>query len=291
MQAQQTLSSGTKLFTVLLAFSVVVTQGSSETSEHAVNTINTGAEINSADYPLSLHLAVLDVTDSLNRETSQASWQAMLRALGGHREILKRFSQIRQEFSTLERRIGFGKGYGIEEKLDSLARMNVSTSWSVVWPTMQLAIKRVADLYSWFDRYQRNAAVVNDRTLRDYAEIVHGQEGLTAQKAMDSLHFFMCVDNDDVNSTECEDQSCGCRGNALDALNEAMAKVPIACLIFPQQQKTRTTHLGRRQVFLLEPSVAASNALRVPPTSRAVGRQSVRYDAIFLDTASSLRQG
>lgn len=211
---------------IVVAYSVFVAQSwASETSEAAVNTVNTGATVNSADYPLSLHLAVLDVTDSLNRETSQATWQAMLRALGGHREVLKRFSQIRQEFATLEKRVGYGKSYGIEDKLDNLAKMNVSTNWNVVWPTMHAAIKRVADLYSWFDRYQRNAAVVNDRTLRDYAEIVHGQEGLTAQKAMESLHFLMCVDNDDINNSECEDQSCKCRGNAIDALNEAMEKV------------------------------------------------------------------
>lgn len=224
MRLPETLSAFVILIVLQLSYQVIVVQGKGGVNEEASTekNVHTGT-VSSGDYPLTLHLAVLEVTDSLHRETSQNSWQAMLRALGGHREVLKRFAQIRQEFSTLEKRVGIGKSYGIEERLDQLAKLNASTSWATVWPTIQTAIKRVADLYAWFDRYQRNAAVVNDRTLIEYAEIVHGQEGLTAQNAIESLHYLICTESS--LTKDCNPEECKCSGDAIDALNYAMAKV------------------------------------------------------------------
>ena len=183
--------------------------------------------------PLSLQLAVLQVTDSLNREMSLPKWQAMLRALGGDREILKRFTELRPRFSALEKQASYDGDAGIDEQLTLVASFNTSaTSWGRLWPHLQSLIQTVSNLHDWFDRYQRNAEVVNERTLRDYAETVHGTDGLTTMKAIESLHTSVCPfdvddENDSLNSTR---NSILCSGGAFDRLKNALLQVMLTCI-------------------------------------------------------------
>lgn len=186
--------------------------------------------------PLSLQLAVLQVTDSLNREMSLPKWQAMLRALGGDREILKRFTELRPRFSALEKQASYDGDAGTDEQLTLVASFNTSaTSWGRLWPHLQSLIQTVSNLHDWFDRYQRNAEVVNERTLRDYAETVHGTDGLTTMKAIESLHTSVCPfdvddENDSLNSTR---NSILCSGGAFDRLKNALlqAKPEAICAL------------------------------------------------------------
>jgi hypothetical protein len=164
--------------------------------------------------PLSLELAVLQVTDSLSREMSSPTWQAMLRALGGDREILKRFAQLRPRFAAIEKRLTRGQ---VEDHF-SLLGDSMETPWTRLWPQLQTLIETVGNLHDWFDRYQRNSAVVNERTLRDYAETVHGSDGLTTVKAIESIHKAICPEN--PNQEEYHDQ-WDCSGGAFDILKNA----------------------------------------------------------------------
>ena len=138
--------------------------------------------------PLSLQLAVLQVTDSLNREMSSSTWQAMLRALGGDREILTRFSRLRERFSVLEDQLALGRS---TEQFQVLSDISHSV-WSRLWPQLETLVKTVTDLYDWFSLYQRNSAAVNERTLSDYAQLVHGKDGLNTIKALDFIHKIVC---------------------------------------------------------------------------------------------------
>lgn len=175
--------------------------------------------------PLSLQLEVLDLTNSLNREMNLPKWHAMLRALGGDREILKRFAQMRPYFTELEGLLKQGHDEGIEGQLDRLAALNTSSTWTRVWPQLQTLINTVANLHDWFDRYQRNSAVVNERTLLDYAKTVHGNDGLTISKALESIHEEICPFDlkDDFGTTG--NNSAICHGGILEILQDALAKV------------------------------------------------------------------
>lgn len=179
--------------------------------------------------PLSLQIAVLHVTDALSREMNLPKWQAMLRALGGDREILKRFTQLRPHFAALEKRLIQGQDGGTEEQLDQLAALNTSsTTWTRIWPQLQTFIQTVANLHDWFDRYQRNAAVVNERTLRDYAETVHGTDGLTISRALASIHKAVCpssTSEDDMESANNNTDTCS--GGVLETLQVALTQVCI----------------------------------------------------------------
>lgn len=183
--------------------------------------------------PLSLQLAVLQVTDSLKREMSLPKWQAMLRALGGDREILKRFVQLRTRFSTLEKQVGqAGDEWAIVEQLKNLAELETSsTSWGLLWSQLHNLIQTVNNLYEWFDRYQRNAAVVNERTLRDFADTVHGQDNLTTGKVLESIHKAVCpvgVGTDSYNwrdITTHTNQTGFCSGGAFEVFKTALLQV------------------------------------------------------------------
>jgi hypothetical protein len=180
--------------------------------------------------PLSLQIAVMHVTDALNREMNLPKWQAMLRALGGDREILKRFAEMRPHFASLEKRLNQGQDGGIEEQLNELAALNTSmTTWTRIWPQLQTLIHTVGNLHDWFDRYQRNAAVVNERTLRDYADTVHSTDGLTIGQALISIHKSVCpfsMDDAYDDYTESENNSTDiCRGGVLETLQTALTRV------------------------------------------------------------------
>ena len=176
--------------------------------------------------PLSLQVAVMHVTDALSREMSLPKWQAMLRALGGDREILKRFAQMRPHFAALEKQLGQGQDGGTEEQFDQLTALNTSSTWTRIWPQLQSFIQTVTNMHDWFDRYQRNAAVVNERTLRDYAETVHGTDGLTISKALASIHKAVCppgVDDDYMEQAHNETEPCS--GGVLEILQTALTQV------------------------------------------------------------------
>jgi hypothetical protein len=177
--------------------------------------------------PLSLQIAVLHVTDALSREMNLPKWQAMLRALGGDREILKRFAQMRPHFALLEKKLGQGQDGGTEEQLDQLAALNTSfTTWTRIWPQLQTLIHTVGNLHDWFDRYQRNAAVVNERTLRDYAETVHSTDGLTIGQALISIHKAVCPFSMDEDDMEIENNRTDmCNGGVLETLQTALVQV------------------------------------------------------------------
>lgn len=194
----------------------------------------TGQKAPTWSEPLSLQLAVLEVTDSLSREMSLPKWQAMLRALGGDREVLKRFAQLRPRFNALEKQANYEGG--IEDQLNLVANLNTSsTSWGLLWPQLQTLIQTVTNLHDWFDRYQRNVEVVNERTLRDYAETVHGKDGLTTGKAIESLHTSVCpFDIEDENNDDSFNSSrmaLLCSGGAFDVLQNALLKVFVS--LFP----------------------------------------------------------
>ena len=182
--------------------------------------------------PLSLQLSVLQVTDSLTREMSLPKWQAMLRALGGDKEILKRFAQLRSGFSNLEKQVGqSGDHWGMYEQFNHLSELKTSTPWARLWPRLQTLVETVSNLYDWFDRYQRNAAVVNERTLRDYADTVHGQDGLTTVKAIESIHKPACPnemgdgDYDGEDFPRQKNESTICSGGAFEVLRTALLQV------------------------------------------------------------------
>lgn len=193
---------------------------------------STTKETSSADVvqPLSLQIAVLQVTDALSHEVNLPKWQAMLRALGGDREILKRFAQLRPHFTILEKQLGQGQEWGIEEQLEKLASLETSSSWSRIWAQLHTLVHNVANLYDWFDRYQRNAAVVNERTLRDYAETVHGAEGLTISKTLDSIHKTICpFSTIDGGMEKFNNRSDICSNGALEMLQMALTEVCNFC--------------------------------------------------------------
>jgi len=157
--------------------------------------------------PLSLQLAVLRVTDSLHRETSSSSWTAMLRALGGDREILTRFSALRDRFSSLEYQLVSSTAM---HQLRTLSQRQGS-DWSLLWPQLETLVTSVSGLYEWFHLYQRNAGAVNERTLRDYAESVHGSDGLTTVKAVEMIHQTVCPPlpaEDATNGTSFAEPNC-----------------------------------------------------------------------------------
>jgi len=167
--------------------------------------------------PLSLQLAVLKVTDSLTREMSVPTWQAMLRALGAEREILRRFADLRPRFTAMEKQLVQGR---VEERLTNLSRH--ALVWSRSWPPLHSIIETIGGLHGWFDRYQRNAAVVNERTLRDYAESVHGSEGLTTINALEQLHQHTCPDDEADHGLP--RQHTICYGGAFDILANYLSK-------------------------------------------------------------------
>lgn len=181
--------------------------------------------------PLSLQLTVLDLTNALSREMNLPKWQAMLRALGGDREILKRFAQMRPHFALLEGRLKQNQEGGLDQQLDQLAALNTSTTWTRIWPQLKTLIENVANLYDWFDRYQRNAAVVNERTLRDYAEAVHSKDGLTLAEALHLIHQQVCPsgtddqDLDDMESASFHNDSVACSGGLGQSLQDALKQV------------------------------------------------------------------
>ncbi len=202
------------------------------TSESELRLLENGGEkrigTTELSQPLSLQIAVLHVTDALSREMNLPKWQAMLRALGGDREILKRFTQLRPHFAALEKRLySQGQDGGTEEQLDQLAALNTSsTTWTRIWPQLQTFIHTVANLHDWFDRYQRNAAVVNERTLRDYAETVHGTDGLTISRALASIHKAVCpssTSEDDIESANNNTDTCS--EGVLETLQIALTQV------------------------------------------------------------------
>ncbi|XP_046442502.1 uncharacterized protein LOC124192954 [Daphnia pulex] len=173
--------------------------------------------------PLSLQIVVMHVTDALNREMNIRNWQAMLRALGGDREILKRFAEMRPYFASLEKRLNQGQDGGIEEQLNELAALNTSmTTWTRIWPQLQTLIHTVGNLHDLFDCFQRNATVVNRRTLSDYADTVHSTDGLTIGQALISIHKAVCpfsMDDAYDDYTESENNSTDiCRGGVLETL-------------------------------------------------------------------------
>lgn len=177
--------------------------------------------------PLSLQIAVMQVTSALSREMNLPKWQAMLRALGGDREVLKRFAQMRPHFALLEKRLSAGQDGGIEEQLNQIAALSTSsTTWTRIWQQLQTLIQEVDNLHDWFDRYQRNSAVVNERTLRDYAETVHS--GLTIEKALASIHEAVCpftIIDDDMERVD--NSSDICYGGVLETLQTALTRVGI----------------------------------------------------------------
>lgn len=181
--------------------------------------------------PLSLQLAVLEVTDSLIREMNLPKWQAMLRALGGDREILKRFAHIRPMFGSLEQQLSPATEKGIEDHLNQIVKLNVSDAWNGLWSQLPTLIKSVSNLYDWFDRYQRNAAVVNERTLRDFSDAVHGEGGLVTTNAIESIHKAVCPTNvkdygDYVsNSYHVPDSPSPCSGGAFELLKNVLSQV------------------------------------------------------------------
>lgn len=194
--------------------------------------------------PLSLQFGVLHVTDSTSRDMSLPKWQAMLRALGGDREILKRFAQLRPSFNELENQVGQQQDgqQEINQIFDQLAEIetSVKNSWSRLWPKLKSSVQVVSNLYDWFDRYQRNAAVVNERTLRDYAETVHGQDGLTTSQAIEAIHKVVCPldmastsDDDDIN-LEKKNKSTTCSSGAFEVLETALAQVHTKYIFIPR---------------------------------------------------------
>lgn len=184
--------------------------------------------------PLSMQIRVLDLTNGLSREMNSPKWQAMLRAMGGDREILKRFTQMRPHFAVLEGRLRQSQEGGLDDQLDQIAALNTSITWTRVWPQLKILIKTVADLHNWFDRYQRNAAVVNERTLHDYAKIVHSKDGLTIRKALDSIHQQACPPTiqvdvfDDTEISPPHNDSVPCSGGLLQSLENALQQVLLA---------------------------------------------------------------
>lgn len=177
--------------------------------------------------PLSLQLAILRVADSLHRETSSSSWTAMLRALGGDREILTRFSALRDRFSSLEYQL---VSSGAMHQLRTLSDHHES-DYSRVWPQLETLLSSVSSLYEWFHLYQRNAGAVNEKTLRDYADSVHGQDGTTTVKALQLIHETVCPPaledgTDGTNGTSSYDpQSVDCRQGIFGTLAKATAQV------------------------------------------------------------------
>ena len=182
---------------------------------------------------LALQMDVLNVTDSLNREMSIPTWQAMIRALGGDREILKRFAQLRPSFAAMEKQLSHGSA---EDQLNQLS-FEFESPWTRLWPQLQTLIETVSNLHDWFDRYQRNSAVVNERTLRDYADTVHGSDGLTTAKALESIHKATCPEqpapsqyvDDDIE----RENSTVCSGGAFDILKNATLSVQQPLTSYP----------------------------------------------------------
>lgn len=205
-------------------------------SEDALQLFELGGEKGTPELaqPLSLQIMVLDETNALSREMNLPKWQAMLLALGGDRHILKRFAQLRPHFAALEGMLRQSQNGGLEQQLDQLAALNTSTTWTRIWPQLQTLIQSVAELHDWFDRYQRNSAVVNESILRTYAETVLNKGGLTIRKALDSIHQQVCppvigeYDFHDMESAQSYNRSVTCDGGLLKTLDEALKQV-----IFP----------------------------------------------------------
>ena len=190
--------------------------------------------------PLSLQLAVLRVTDSLHRETSSSSWTAMLRALGGDREILTRFSALRDRFSSLEYQLVSSTAM---HQLRTLSQRQGS-DWSLLWPQLETLVTSVSGLYEWFHLYQRNAGAVNERTLRDYAESVHGSDGLTTVKAVEMIHQTVCPPlpaEDATNGTSFAEPNC--HQGIFATLAKATAQV------FNRQKKFQTVFKMSTDLF------------------------------------------
>lgn len=185
---------------------------------------NNGAVMTQLVQPLSLQIAVMQVTAALSREMNLPKWQAMLRALGGDREVLKRFAQMRSHFALLEKRLGAGQDGGIEEQLNQITALSTSsTTWARIWQQLQILIQEVDNLHDWFDRYQRNSAVVNERTLRDFAETVHS--GFTIEKALASIHEAVCpYTMDDEDMQRPDNSSVICDGGVLETLQTALTR-------------------------------------------------------------------
>ncbi|KAI9565211.1 hypothetical protein GHT06_008993 [Daphnia sinensis] len=185
---------------------------------------NNGAVMTQLVQPLSLQIAVMQVTAALSREMNLPKWQAMLRALGGDREVLKRFAQMRSHFALLEKRLSAGQDGGIEEQLNQIAALSTSsTTWARVWQQLQTLIQEVDNLHDWFDRYQRNSAVVNERTLRDFAETVHS--GFTIERALASIHEAVCpYTMDDEDIARPDNSSVICNGGVLETLQTALTR-------------------------------------------------------------------
>ena len=167
--------------------------------------------------PLALQYAVLRVTDSLSHKTGTPNWQAMLRALGGDHEILRRFVALRPRFSALDKQVN-----NVEDLFNKLNKK--SRSWSEVWPLLLTRIDSIANLHEWFDRYQRNVAMVNERTLRDYAETVHNKDGATTIAALEEIHNFTCPERED-GDIDTFNRRETCAGGVFDSLYDALNKV------------------------------------------------------------------
>lgn len=183
--------------------------------------------------PLSLQMAVVRVTDALNREMNSPKWQAMLRALGGDREILKRFGQMRQHFDVLQKQLNRDQDGGgdVEDQLQQLADSNTTSKWSSLWPIVRSSIETVDSLHDWFDRYQKNSAVVNERTLRDFADTVHANGGLTLANTLDAIHKMVCpapIVNEfhdyEIVPADSEEKN-HCRGGIMEDLQQILNQV------------------------------------------------------------------
>ena len=141
---------------------------------------------------LAVHFDVLEITDSLGREMTSPTWQAMLRALGGDREILKRFKGLRDKFAQLESQLTESQTV---ERLEELSKL--SPAWNKVWSHLQNRVEKVTNLYEWFDRYQKNSEAVNERTLKDYALAVHSKDGESVKRTEETIHELVCPEKKD----------------------------------------------------------------------------------------------
>ena len=140
--------------------------------------------------PLLLQLSILETSDALQREMNSFTWQAMLRALGGDREILTRFAKLQPQFARIDTQLSAGR---VMEQFKVLGAF--SGRWNGQWSQLERYIAAVTDLYDWFNLYQRNVGAVNENTLRIYAESVHsGDNPVTTIQVIESIHKFACPD-------------------------------------------------------------------------------------------------
>ncbi|XP_065556125.1 uncharacterized protein LOC136024620 isoform X1 [Artemia franciscana] len=244
---------------------------------------------NSPSNALWLQFALVNVTNTLLNDLETPNWITMFRTLGPEKEILQRYMTISNRFETVES--------GSADTLEVLKNIGThfpNSTFATLWNDMEADIMSVAALFQWFEKYQNNIALVNERTLMDYAESLQGEERTSLSTMLKELHEYTYGDcsamseeeTDNEDKAVIEAKKIGEESSPLESLDEEVKKL-LAGLedqIIEEERKAIEKEIDTQE--MVDPNIEVTTEFEEIDT--VDDRKAIKCDETVLKTLKEL---